>query len=72
MWYVRDVLYAVLYVRVSCFVVFSRFLLHIPNSMDALEAVRPSLFADITISAIYFRRRMCYSYLMCWKNLHHT
>ena len=27
-------------------------LLHMSDSMDALEAVRPSMFADITVSAV--------------------
>ena len=47
-----------------------RSLLHISNSMDALEAVRPSIFADITISAVEILSVYCMAlnHLMCWKN----
>ena len=45
---------------------------HISDSMDALEAVRPSMFADITVNrktlTVYCTHRMVRSCLMCWKN----
>ena len=48
-------------------------LLHISDGMDALDALRPSMFADITVSAVerltvYCRNRTVRSCLMCWKN----
>ena len=49
------------------------FSLALLDSMDALEAVRPSMFADITVSDIvrlwlFCRHCMVLSCLMCWNN----